>query len=299
VLPNGEECLDGLEVHRHARELACGFYSVWDPPPPADWYQARKTWGKCVRKGIKARWCNTEVEARTACESWGTQRFQVKRDDLVIIERVDPVEARDAWFAIRDTFKPNPVPVWLSTKTLETCAQWARKVKSGIIWTQHVPFGERLEADHGIPYYREKGLDRRGRYIEQASGVICASVAANGTGRNLQHQWSRNLIVSPFGSGERNEQLLGRTHRPGTVADVVEADMLIGCHEHVSALRRARVRAAAIEQLTDTPQKLCYADFLIALDDYKDLDGARWESNTEDEDDAFDDEELGDQTVAA
>lgn len=288
VLPNGQELFDGLEVHRHARELACGYYSIWDPSPPRDWLEARKRWGKCVRKGIAQRWCNTEVEARTACVGWGTLRFTSRDEDgLTLIDRIDPVQARDAWLAIRDTFKPNPVPIWVSTKTLEAAAGWAKKVKSGIIWTQHVPFGERLEKDYGIPYFRQKGFDRRGVYIEQAGGVICASVSANGTGRNLQTIWSKNLIVSPFGSGEKNEQMLGRTHRPGQREDTVTAEVLVGCAEHASALIRAKLRAAAIEQLTDTPQKLRYADWLLDPSTFRKLEGARWHvpDNAPEEDD--------------
>jgi hypothetical protein len=224
-LPNGEQCLDGFEAHRHAREFACGFFGEWDPPPPIEWRKRRARWAKEAHEAIKDRLCNTEVEARELLDS----------------------EAWHEWAEVRNTFTPNPVARWLSDATLEACVAWAKRRKSGIIWTQHIPFGERLERDFGIPYFRDHGLNSEGVYIEQASGIICASVQANFQGRNLQHRFADNLIVSPFGSAERNEQLHGRTHREEQPSDVVCVDFLVVCREHVSALRRAREKAAAIE----------------------------------------------------
>jgi hypothetical protein len=270
LLPNGEECWDALEVHAQARRLACGYFSYWDPPPPDAWYKARKAYAKLVRKAIAERLCNTEVEARAV---------------------LSDTDEYAAWFAVRDTYTPNPVPGWVSTVTLEAAAAWGKANKSGIIWTQHVPFGERLEADYGIPYFRNEGFSRDGVYIEQARGVVCASIQANSTGRNLQKIWHRNAVVSPYGSAERWEQKLGRTHRDGTPFDYVSADCFIVCVEHVNALKRARDRARAIQQLTKNPQKLAYCDWGIDLATYAKLPGSRWHSKVRAE--ADEDEEQG------
>ena len=290
VLPNGEECLDGLEVHREARNFDHGYYGIWDPAPPADWYAARKLWARVVRKAVKEHWCNTEVEARLACETWGDIVLTERTDDGEYRRKtIDPVAARDAWLAIRGTFKPNPVPVWLSTAKLEAVSKWANEHRKtgGIIWTQHVPFGTRLEVDYGIKYYQQEGIARDGQYIEDAErgSVICASIEANYKGRNLQHKWSHNLVCSPYGSAERWEQKLGRTHRRMQKADTVFCDVMIGCAEHVSALRRAKQRAAYIEQIMGNKQKLCYCDWTIELDEYKQKDGWRWVSNVKEETD--------------
>lgn len=266
-LPSGDRCLDGFEIHRHAREYALGYWGEWDPPPPRPWYKARSAWSKEVYAAIASRACNTEVEARALLDS----------------------DAWHAWADIRDTYTPNPVARWVSTATLEACARWAdTNAKSGgIIWTQHIPFGERLERDFGIPYYREQGLRADGQYIEQASGVVCASVQANATGRNLQHNWSRNLIASPFGSAEMNEQCFGRTHRTGQRGDEVTVDFLVECREHVSALRRARERADAIALMTDNPQKLSYGDWLFRPESCEGSD-ARWRARQDEDDDGVD-----------
>lgn len=268
-LPNGDQCIDNFEVHRQARNFSCGYWGDWDPPPSKEWRARRKRYARAVRAVIKQRLCNTEVEARAVLHSTTelAEWLEIKGD-------YDPTEHR--------------VAHWLSTATLEACAAWAKRTKSGIIWTQHIPFGERLEKDFGIPYYREEGLNSAGVYIEQATErVVCASVQSNGTGRNLQHQWANNLIHDPFGSAERNEQTIGRTHRHLQKADAVTVDFLIGCREHVNALRRARERAAAIELMLENPQKLVYGDWITEPATHMG-DGSQWRKKT----DADDDDDL-------
>jgi hypothetical protein len=265
-LPNGDRCLDNFEVHRQARNFACGYWGDWDPPPTDEWRARRKRYAKAVRKAIKAGLCNTEVEARAVL--------------------CDTKELAD-WFEIKGEYDPTEhrVAHWLSSATLEACASWAKRNKSGIIWTQHIPFGERLEKDFGIPYYREEGLNSNGVYIEQATErVVCASVQSNGTGRNLQHQWSNNLIMDPFGSAERNEQTIGRTHRHLQKADAVNVDFLIACREHINALRRACERAAAIELMLENPQKLVYGDWITDPATHMST-GSQWVTKIDSDDD--------------
>jgi hypothetical protein len=265
--PNGEQCLDAFEYHRTAREYALGYWSDWDPPPPPEWRKRRKAWAKEVHAAISERLCNTEVEARALLDS----------------------PAWHAWEEIRGEYDPEKhrVTHWLSDATLEACAAWAKRVKrGGIIWTQHIPVGERLERDFGIPYYRDEGFDSRGVFIEDATeGVIVASIQANGTGKNLQHRFFQNLVVSPYGSAERNEQKIGRTHRESQPSDCVTVEFLISCVEHVTALRRAKERAQAIEQLTKNPQRLAFGDWIIDLGSYKNRPGSQWRSKIKDEDD--------------
>jgi hypothetical protein len=271
-LPNGDRCLDNFEAHRQARNYACGYWGDWDPPPTDKWRQRRKRYARLVREAIKARRCNTEVEAR-----------------VVLADTTELLE----WQEIKGEYDPTEhrVAHWLSSATLEACASWAKTHRTGIIWTQHIPFGERLEKDYGIPYYREEGLNADGVYIEHsADRVICASVQANGTGRNLQHKWFNNLIMDPFGSAERNEQTIGRTHRHGQPADVVRCDFLIACKEHVNAIKRARGRAEAIALMTDNPQKLMYGDWVTDPASHMG-EGSQWRTKKIDADD---EDDLGD-----
>lgn len=92
--------------------------------------------------------------------------------------------------------------------------------------------GERIEKEGIAPYYRSKGLDSKGRFVEDAKskdGSIALSLASNAEGRNLQHEWSENLMVSCPPVGTVFEQVCGRTHRPGQTADEVWFDVLLGC----------------------------------------------------------------------
>ena len=51
--PDGWPIADALTMARHARELALGFFYVWDPRPPMYWLIARKEWCAYVRKVLK------------------------------------------------------------------------------------------------------------------------------------------------------------------------------------------------------------------------------------------------------
>ena len=237
--PDGWPIADGLSMFRHARELALGFYYVWDPRPPRHWLEARKAWAAFVRRVLR--------HSRTL-----DSELQVRR------QHADSPECQD-WLAVRDSFKPNTEPRWIDDSVAKFAASWARKNR-GIVWTEHTCFGDKL-AELGVPYYGRKGLDALGRMIEKhpTTSGIAASIASNSTGRNLQ-AWSRNLITSMPANGMQTEQLFGRTHRDGQEADEVIFDVLVSCAEHVGAFWQARRDCEFVETSTGSPQKLLVAD---------------------------------------
>lgn len=256
--PDGWPIADGMTMSRHAKELAVGFYYRWDPYPPREWLEPRRVWAKFVRDTIRhSRTLDSELQVR----QWAAQLPECK-------------ELSD-WLAVRDTFKPNTVPVWLDDSALLLTAAWARE-HTGIIWVEHQCFGERLERDFGRAYYHKKGRDKRGAFIDDHPMVesLVASVASNKEGRNLQ-KWSENLIVSPPMSGLTWEQVLGRSHRDGQEADEVTVDVIVGCAEHLEALEQARRDADYIQSSTGSPQKLMLACFDLAREDFWGL-GPRW-----------------------
>lgn len=252
--PGGEPFEEALELWRHARELACGFYLTWDPPAPPVWMAARKAWSAFVRAVL--------ANYRSGCDS-----------PLQVAQAVASGRIRDQgqyaqWVAIRDTFKPNPVPVWMDDKTLRETADWlfVKGESPGIAWVEHPAFGERLSQMTGIPYYGAGGVDRTGKQIEDEKGPLIASIRANGEGRNLQH-YSRNLIVSCPPSGATLEQLLGRTHRSGQEADEVTVEILFGCSEQYDGFQYAIADARYIQETTGQPQKLLSCDLTVMSDD--------------------------------
>jgi hypothetical protein len=73
------------------------------------------------------------------------------------------------------------------------------------------------------------------------------------------------------------QQMLGRTHRPGQIADEVEVDVLLGCKEHANAWRRALSAAEAIRDTTGADSKLLLADVdWPSEDEIAGYAGARW-----------------------
>lgn len=263
VAPNGDELWEAADVWRHAKEMALGFYQRWDPPPPEEWRAARKAWFQFVR-GVLSR-------SRT----WDSPEHVAQACDMGKL----PNAQLEAWRKIKDTFVPNPVPNWVDDSALQVCIRWMRQ-GPGLVWTEHVPFAERLSKMTGAKYYGAKGLAADGQFIDDGdpNKSVIVSVDANREGRNLQRKWSRNLITSPMEGADVWQQLLGRTHRPGQMRDV-EVDVLLGCAEHARAWTKAVAGAFAIRDTVGAESKLLIAD----TDAWPDADemamwqGARWQ----------------------
>ncbi len=252
--PDGWPLSMAAEVWRVARELALGFHGVWDPRPPQDWLNARKSWAAFVRETLShSRTLDTELQVANACA----------KGQLSDVEFL-------AWKAIRDTFRVNPKDVWHDTAALDVASKWIEK-GPGIVWVEHVFFGDELERRTGVPYFREGGLDKRGNSIETLAELIrtgkqkpvpiIASVQANSTGRNLQ-PWNRNLITSCPSGAATLEQLLGRTHRDGQESDQVEVDILLSCVEHFDSWHKAVSEARMTQDTMGDSPKILLADAL-------------------------------------
>lgn len=227
-----------------------GFYQVWSPRAPAPWREARKAWA-CECREILAT-------NRRALDS---------EDQLCRYLDANPWEyppaqiALTRWREVRPTFVPNSVPVWISDVVLDWIA--ARDLRGTLIWTERPAVGERLAAKLGARYYGEGGIcTATGAPVESHDparhGPAVLAMEPNSRGRNLQ-AWSRNLILDVTKSARRLEQLLGRTHRPGQVADKVSITFLIGVREDVEAMDKVRDRAESAAILTGQPQKILHA----------------------------------------
>lgn len=271
--PDGWDFSEAVERWRHARELVCGFYNVWDPRPPTEWMMKRKRWHQFVRETLKhTHLHDSEFQVATACAR-GTLSSCV---DVIELGRQREADVYREWVAIRDTFKPNAVPVWIDDSTLKLAAAWLSK-NDGICWVEHPCFGEKLARMTGLPYHGRKGLDQHGKLIDDATGPRIASILANSTGRNLQFAWSKSLVVSCPPNGKVIEQLLGRMHRDGQEADEVHYHFVIACMEQLEGFHKMLSEAEYIEGSTKQPQKLLFADRDIpSLDRLGSMVGPRW-----------------------
>jgi hypothetical protein len=226
-----------------ARQLALGFYYTCDPPPPRDWMQARRAWFGFVREVIKTGALDTELQVRNACA--GGAR---------------PPEEYTRWQALKDTFKPSRRPVWLHDDALRYAEAWGRQ-GPGVIWVDHIAFGERLSELTGWRYFGEGGIDASGLMIERADpNLPCiASRGANQYGRNLQ-AYNRGLAMAAPNSSLEAEQMLGRKHRDGQRSAWVSYDFYLACSEHVAALVNIRAGAQHAFDTQGLSQKILNAD---------------------------------------
>jgi superfamily II DNA or RNA helicase len=278
LTPDGWELMTGAEVHLHAKQLALGFHSVWEPRPPEDWRSARREWNAFVREVLTySRTLDSPEQVALAADT-GTLPPGRQRDgeELLAAWRRERDRPRDP---DQEPFRANVVAQWHDDSALHVAMDWAKKHGPGVIWTEHVPFAERLAQMSGLKYYGQQGLAADGEFIDDADPKTCviASIDANKEGRNLQRKWSRCLYTSAPSSSEEWEQSIGRFHRKGQTADSVEAWVLLGCAEHHKAFTSAIAEARAVQDTTGHQQRL-----LIATIDWpasEEIDkkaGARW-----------------------
>jgi len=254
VAPNGEECTPA-DVWRVSRQLVLGFYYKWEPPPPAPWMRARNAWWRFVRETLERELPDLDSELRIA-----------QAIDRAIEHGARPHGAEEllAWRNVRGIYKINTVPVWVSHEPMKQLVKRIPK-RPTLVWVEHIAVGRWLEKNAGIPYHHNQGLDATGTYVEDREGqTIALSIAANAEGRNLQ-AWNHNLMLSFPTSGRVAEQLLGRTHRKGQMADEVTGDVHIGHSKVLEGFKQAYRDALYQRALTQSPQKLLVADLVGEL----------------------------------
>lgn len=264
--PDGWALSEAAEVWAKARELAIGMHYVWEPRPPEEWLNARRGWAKFVRDTLsRSRTLDSEKQVADACDS----------GDL-------PADEYREWMRMKPTFVINQKAIWHDDTVLDICAKWLAKEK-GICWVQHTFFGRELSRRTGIPYYGQSGLDAQGNsLVALAESIkegkskpvpVIASIASNGTGKNLQ-AWHKNLIASCPTGGDQMEQIIGRTHREGQDADEVEVEILLGCVEHVAAWEQVTAEAKMALDMFGAPQRVLFGDVVMPKTSH--LRGARW-----------------------
>lgn len=253
--PDGVELAEAIQKWQVARQLAMGFHYYLHPTPPSQWFNARSRWAGFVR-GVLAhsRTWDTELQVRRAVEG-GKYKGSNEDAEGILAD----------WLREASLIRPTPQERWHDTTVLEACAE--RMHKKGeppaLVWTDHTAFGRALAKAAEVPYVGDQGLTSDGRSAESFDGKqsIVLSIAANSTGRNLQ-RWARNIVTAPPASGAAWEQLIGRTHRAGQIADEVTIDALVACTEHANALYKAHEAARMTKNMMGQDQKLLLADVI-------------------------------------
>lgn len=247
--PNGDVIAEASDIWRHARELALGFWYRWDPAAPRDWMIARSAWKSYVRYRLRTNRSakDTELQVWNETQRWakeGSHRDQNK---------LDAIAKWEAWRFIRDSFKPNTVATWITGQVVDAAAAWLAET-DGIVWVEHIAFGQQLARAASVPYFGAGNSD-----ILDHRGACIASIQAHGEGKNL-HQHSRALILAPPSAGKTWEQLLGRHHREKQEADEVLFEVFIPCTEILDSFNQALSDARYLEDTLGQDQKLCFCD---------------------------------------
>lgn len=237
--PDGREFCEAVDMWRHARELANGFYYRWKYPPPDDWADARREFNAYVR-GVLGH-------SRTLDTAMQVAQAHAGAEEVV------------TWQAIRDSFTPETEPVWLSDTVIEYAAEWAKRT-GGLVWCEHIAVGARIESRYGLPYFGELGTNSMGTTINEHRGPAAVSALAVSTGFNLQ-RYTDNLVLNATPTGKQWEQMIGRTHRYGQDADAVRVQVLTVVDEQVAGFEQAQADAEYIQQTTGQKQKLCLATY--------------------------------------
>lgn len=266
--PDGEEAADQLTAAAWARQLSAGFYHRWIYPrgEPEElitqWFNARKAYYKETREKLKYSrdFLDSPLLLWRAAHRWhmgythNGEEFapKTKRGPLPVWDS----EHWEAWRTIHKEVQPVTDVVWVDPFLIDAAVEWGRK-NTGIIWTEHAEFGEKVATQLGTVWYNGGGLNPE---AEKGDRTIVASIKANSDGLNLQRAFSRNLMVSVPSSGKTWEQMLGRTHRQGQLVDEVEAEVFLHTEPLASAFLQARRDARYQQNITGSPQKLCYAN---------------------------------------
>jgi len=254
VLPNEDEIETILAKVRAIKQIAQGVYYFWDWPGEEDWewVLARRKKSREIRRAIKEgpRKIDSPTLVKRAIAAGG-----------VFDHDEDLLEAWEKWQPHRDKDAPPTRPHWISEYMIEDVIKRAKKRGSrppAIVWYQHRYVAEKL-AERGLDWYDpEEG--RNPELADPADGPIVLSVDSHVEGLNLQHSWRRNLILCPPTDAGTWEQLMGRTHRSGQLADEVEFEV----YAHVEAYRKALKKAqelAVFRKVIDGDQKLLIADW--------------------------------------
>jgi hypothetical protein len=257
---DGEEYSQTLEIIRLERELAQGFYyrRVWpNGIPDREYLEKCNAWQRAIRKRLS----HTN---RTGQDSPALLEAMAEEGLWTPPEWVD-------WLTVRHREEPGKETIEVSRYLIPLIQNWQISVGSGIIWVDSPIVGEWLQ-QAGIPYYGEGQDDEVNALAEQClrsknAGLeesasasvniptIALSMRAHGTGKNLQ-AWAHNLVIYPPATNDAWEQMIGRTHRPGQLEDVVSFDVLITCEASDKAMLTALEDAKRVEQTTSQPQKL-------------------------------------------
>jgi hypothetical protein len=222
--------------------MGCLYIWQWAGRRDDEWLNARRNWARAVRKLL-------EYQDELDSPALIFNRFDELDDDLQDLFSA----AREDWVRVKHREPPPIAQHWVSDYFIEAVCKLARRdTQPVIIWVDLQAVGERISTALDVPYFGA------GATIPDTAVTCVMSVKAHATGKNLQ-RWARNIIAHPIADPSTYEQLIARTHRTGQDADEVTVTAF-NFSIFGSALRRAIKQAYVVQDSTQQPMRLCYAD---------------------------------------
>ena len=243
--PDGAQIVDAIHYFRALSTLELGFYYRMIYPEgemTQTWLDARKAWSKAIRSVILYRQLpgmDSPARVVLAVEAGHAPK--------------DVTAAWRAWSAVADLIVPTREVVWVDpTPVLQAVDYW-RRLGRGVLWYSHSGAIE--------PILRELGVISYGAGSDTAADDVAmpaCSVRVHGTGKNMQ-AWADQVMLGASANATIWQQLLGRTHREGQLADNVTARVWCASWFSRACLVQARDEAAEIERKYGKKQRLSYA----------------------------------------
>ena len=253
-----EEFTDATQLWAVLRQLACGFYYVWQWPSGEvnhAWLEARANWNSEVREKLKRSGAGMDSPHLLAQAAERYHKWLNKGRKGSCPEKSWASEHWEEWRVWKDTPPPPVAAVWIDDFMIRACQSWSKTHDDAIIWYEHKAIGEKLS--EFFPFYGPG--DDAGLADPTKEKVIVCSIRAQGTGKNLQ-RYSQNLFTSLPPNGSTFEQTTGRTHRNGQLADEVLVDYFE--HSGSESLEKILKDAQYVEKTTGDRQKALYATYL-------------------------------------
>lgn len=223
--------------------MGCLYFWQWENEIDYDWLLARSNYNRMVRHIISLDLPDYDSPYLI------NDHFQDLPRDIKKAHQ----ETFDTWQLHKHKKKPPTICTWVNDYLIDAVKQWVQaQTIPFIIWIDLKEVAQKLQDELQLQYFGASTVPPS----EPASCIL--SIKAHATGKNLQH-FSNNLIVAPISSPALLEQLIARTHRQGQQADTVNVSVFT--HSVFGAsLARATKQAYIIQDSTNQPQRLCFAD---------------------------------------
>jgi hypothetical protein len=275
--PDGDEFESGLELEQALKTITAGFYNVWEWPNGIDkeWLDAKRSWARGVRNLLKRNL--PRLDSPLLVERACIRQDERIRDIVVEMDmerKARLVDVYAAWAKVKHRSDPVTKPVWISQYLCEEAVERAKMIKGGVVlWYENPAVGDVLETLTGWQRFGAGDKDSRGLTEladkvlngKEKAGPIIASIICHGTGKNLQG-WDRAIVVQTPGRGDVVEQLLGRLHRPGQLADEVTFEWMLPTDWARDSMAKARTEADYQQRTLGQPQRLLLATVESAED---------------------------------